>query len=114
MPSATKSSVTKRKSKSTIHNHAFFADLNCPNKVTWTADIQKMFTALDVDHMKQATGGALDLSKYASVKIWASQIFSHVSPGSTIPMPPPGSGEGPWTPDMVNTFGCWIKQGCPM
>ena len=29
-------------------------------------------------------------------------------------MPPPGSGEQPWSKDWVNTFGCWIQQaGCP-
>jgi hypothetical protein len=27
-------------------------------------------------------------------------------------MPPPGSGEQPWTHDKVNAFGCWIQQGC--
>ena len=28
-------------------------------------------------------------------------------------MPPPGSGEQPWSPAWINTFGCWIQQGCP-
>ncbi|MDP9263864.1 MAG: hypothetical protein M3O85_06035 [Acidobacteriota bacterium] len=91
-------------------SHNFFAQLNCPNKVTWTNDIAKLFTATDVAHMKGVTGGALDLSSYQSVKIWAAKIYQEVSAGH---MPPPGSGEGPWTPAMVNTFGCWIQQGCP-
>jgi len=94
----------------TPHNHQFFAALSCPTKVTWTNDVQKLFTATDVDHMKQVTGGALDLSSYSSVKIWATKIYSEVSGGA---MPPAGSGEQPWTPTTINTFGCWIQQGCP-
>jgi len=94
----------------TIHNHQFFAALSCPTQVSWSKNIQAMFTPTDVDHMKQVTGGALDLSSYASVKMWAAKIYSEVAGGA---MPPAGSGENPWTPDMVNTFGCWIQQGCP-
>jgi hypothetical protein len=86
------------------------AQMNCPNPVTWTADIQGLFTTVDVDHMKTVTQGALDLSDYQSVKIWAAKIYQLVSTGS---MPPPQSGENAWTQAMVNTFGCWIQQGCP-
>jgi hypothetical protein len=93
-----------------MSTHAHFASLNCPGSVTWTNDIQKLFTQTDIDHMKQVTNGALDLSSYSSVKIWATKIYSEVSSKA---MPPPGSGEQPWTDDMVNTFGCWIQQGCP-
>lgn len=92
------------------YDHAHFASLNCPKKVTWTSDIKKLFTQTDINHMKSVTGGQLDLSNYDSVKTWASAIYNRVANGS---MPPPGSGESPWTPDMVNTFGCWIQQGCP-
>lgn len=95
---------------SEMHSHTFFAALSCPTPVTWTNNIQQMFTPLDVAHMKQVTQGALDLSDYNSVKIWATKIYSEVAAGA---MPPPGSGENPWTPDMVNTFGCWIQQGTP-
>ena len=94
----------------TIHDHRYFAALSCPTQVTWTKNIQSLFTATDVDHMKQVTNGALDLSSYSSVKIWAAKIYSEVASGA---MPPAQSGEQPWTPDMVNTFGCWIQQGCP-
>jgi len=87
-----------------------FAQLNCPNPVTWTADIQKLFTPLDIDHMKKKTMGALDLGDYQSVKIWATKIYDEVSSGA---MPPAGSGENAWSPAMVNTFGCWVQQGCP-
>jgi hypothetical protein len=86
------------------------AQMNCPDAVTWTADIQKLFTAVDVAHMKSVTQGALDLSSYQSVKIWAVKIYSLVSTGA---MPPAGSGENAWTPAMVTAFGCWIQQGCP-
>lgn len=86
------------------------AQLNCPGPVTWTNDIQKLFTPMDVAHMKGVTGGALDLSSYSSTKVWASKIYQLVSTGA---MPPPGSGENEWTAPMVNTFGCWIQQGCP-
>jgi hypothetical protein len=85
------------------------AQLNCPNAITWTNDIQKLFTSVDVAHMKGVTQGALDLSDYNSTKIWAAKIYQEVSSGD---MPPAGSGENQWTPAMVNTFGCWIQQGC--
>lgn len=91
-----------------VHDHAFFSAMTCPKGVTWTSDIKQMFTALDVDHMK--TKG-VDLSDYQSVKINAIGIYTRVAQGS---MPPPGSGEGPWTADWVNTFGCWIQQNCPL
>lgn len=87
-----------------------FAEMNCPNPVTWTVDIKGLFTAVDVDHMKRVTNGALDLSSYQSVKVWATKIYQEVSSGA---MPPAGSGENEWTPAMVNTLGCWIQQGCP-
>jgi hypothetical protein len=91
-------------------SHDFFASLNCSTPVTWTKDIAKLFTPTDVAHMKGVTGNRLDLSSYQSVKVWASAIYQQVSSGS---MPPPGSGESPWTQAMINTFGCWIQQGCP-
>jgi hypothetical protein len=94
----------------TTYNHQYFASLSCPTNVTWTNDIQQLFTSTDVAHMKQVTNNQLDLSNYNSVKIWAHKIFSEVASGA---MPPPGSGEQPWPASQVNTFGCWIQQGCP-
>jgi hypothetical protein len=93
-----------------VYDREFFSALSCPTSVTWTNDIAKLFTSTDVEHMKQVTGGSLDLSSYASVKIWATKIYSEVASGA---MPPAGSGEQPWTQDMINTFGCWIQQGTP-
>lgn len=78
--------------------------------VTWTADIQKMFTATDVAHMKAVTNNQLDLSSYNSTKIWAHKIYSEVAGGN---MPPPQSGEQPWPAAQVKLFGCWIQKGCP-
>lgn len=92
------------------YDHQFFAALSCPNQVTWTNDIKQLFTQTDISHMLQVTGGQLNLGDYNSVVIWASKIYSEVASGA---MPPPGSGENPWTSDMVNTFGCWIQQGKP-
>jgi hypothetical protein len=89
------------------HDHKFFADMACPNAVTWTNDIKQMFTATDIAHMK--TKG-IDLSSYQDVMINAVPIYTQVSSGS---MPPPGSGEQPWSQAWVATFGCWIQQGCP-
>jgi hypothetical protein len=60
--------------------------------------------------MKKVTNGALDLSSYQSVKIWATKVYQVVSSGT---MPPAGSGEDEWTPVMVSMFACWIQQGCP-
>jgi hypothetical protein len=92
------------------YDHKFFAELSCPTSVTWTNDIKGLFTQEDVDHMKQVTNNALDLSDYTSTSIFASSIYQRVASGN---MPPPDSGEGPWTKEMVNTFGCWIQQGKP-
>lgn len=89
------------------HDHQFFADMECTMPVTWATDIQKMFTQLDIAHMK--TKG-IDLSSYQDVMINAVPIYTQVSNGY---MPPPGSGEQPWSAAWVATFGCWIKQGCP-
>ncbi len=89
-------------------DHKFFAALTCTPGITWTKDIAKLFTPLDVAHMKAARN--IDLSSYESVKIWAVAIYGAVNSGV---MPPPGSGEQPWSKDWVNTFGCWIQQGCP-
>jgi hypothetical protein len=89
------------------HDRAHFAALQGSTNVTWTNNIKQMFTAKDIAHMKTKN---IDLSDYTSVSINAVAIYSRVSNGS---MPPPGSGQNAWTPDMVNTFGLWIQQGTP-
>ena len=89
------------------HDHKFFADMACSGPVTWNANIKQMFTPLDIAHMKSK---GIDLSSYQDVMINAVQIYQRVSTGS---MPPPGSGEGPWSQQWVTTLGCWIQQNCP-
>lgn len=84
--------------------------MTCETPLSWGNDIQNLFTVVDINHMKHVTRGALDLSSYDSVKIWATKIYEEVSSGA---MPPAGSGENAWTADMVSKFGCWIQQGCP-
>ena len=107
------------KAHNTAYNHAFFAGLTCPNKVTWTNDISKMFTSVDIQHMMNAPQH-IHLDSYQSVKIWATTIYTAVAPPPHLhSMPPPGTigpdgkPEQPWTQDKVDTFGCWIQQGCP-
>lgn len=91
--------------------HDEIAGLQCPKiQLSFAKDIAPLFTAMDVDHMKGVTGGSLDLSDYDDVKIYASAIYRKVASGG---MPPPGSGEGPWSQQMVQTFGCWMQQNCP-
>ena len=85
--------------------------LNCPNQVTWTNDIQSMFTQLDIDSMKTMGNPPIDLSSYDQVKTNAHPILGKVASGA---MPCPQSGEPQWSQDQVNTFACWIQQGCPM
>jgi hypothetical protein len=95
--------------------HAHFASLNCPNKVTWTNDIKNMFTSVDIMHMIGAPQH-IHLDSYQSVRMWAPSIYDAVKNG-TMPRPgtigPDGKPEQPWSEGKVNTFGCWIKQGCP-
>ena len=92
---------------------ALLAGMVCPDPVTWTNDIQGMFTTVDAACMN--TKG-LDLTNYQAVKINAVSIYNYVENGD---MPPPGT-VGPngqlepaWSQAQLGTFACWIKQGCP-
>jgi hypothetical protein len=80
------------------------SQLSCPTTPVSWADVAKLFRDKDVEHMKQATGGRLDLSDATSTEIWSHKVYAYVANGY---MPP----DGPWTQDMVNTFGCWIQGG---
>ena len=86
------------------HKPEHFAALSCPTSVTWTNDIQGMFTAAENACMKPR---GIDLSSYASVRQHALSIYSEVESGD-MPLGGPR-----WSSDMVNTFGCWIQQGYP-
>jgi hypothetical protein len=75
--------------------------------LSFERDIRPMFTDLDVEHMKPI---GIDLSDAADVKLNAEAIYATVRGGS---MPPPGSGEARWSPDMCERFKKWIDQGSP-
>jgi hypothetical protein len=74
--------------------------------VSFERDIRPMFTQMDIDHMI----AFMDLSSRDSVFENADAIYRVVSSGS---MPPPSSGEAPWTPQMCATFKQWQSQGGP-
>ena len=80
--------------------------LNCPTQVTW-ADVKDFFGPGDIAHMKAATGDQLDLSDYDSVIVWAHKIYEYVANHY---MPPPPN--APWSDAWIQTFGCWVQQGC--
>jgi hypothetical protein len=74
--------------------------------LSFERDIRPMFTQMDIDHMSTW----MDLSNRDSVLENADSIYSVVSSGS---MPPPGSGESAWTPEMCAAFKAWHDQGGP-
>lgn len=77
--------------------------------LSYARDIKPLFTAMDQDHMLRFNG-QFDLWSYDDVKSNADDILDQVSRGK---MPPPNSGEPPWTVDKVNTFKQWIAEGYP-
>jgi hypothetical protein len=81
--------------------------LTCPTSVSFAKDIAPLFNSTDISHMKNVTGGKLDLSNYDSVTMWSSAIYGKVQSGDMPPFPADA-----WTPDQVNLFGCWIQLGC--
>ena len=72
------------------------------SNITWD-QIRQQFTDTDIAHMKQVTGGQLDLSNCQSVQQSAQQIYDQVSSGSM----PPGN---PWPQDWVDNFQQWMNQ----
>lgn len=77
------------------------------NQVTW-ATIRSYFQDSDITHMKNVTGGSLDLSDCESVQHWAKQIYVAVS---NQVMPP----NNPWTQEQIDNFKAWMDAGaqCP-
>lgn len=73
---------------------------------TWLNTIKGQFTQLDIDHMKQVTGGSLDLGSYASTKANGPDVYSKVSSGKM----PPGN---PWSAQYVANFKAWMDAGYP-
>lgn len=76
------------------------------NDLSFASDIRPMFTAMDVDHMRNA----MDLSNRDSVFANADAIYNAVVSGH---MPPAGSGEPRWTADVCEKFKTWKEQGGP-
>jgi hypothetical protein len=74
--------------------------------VTWTNTIKGQFTQLDITHMKQVSGGSIDLSSYASVKSNGNEIFAMVNSKAM----PPGN---PWSPQYIQNFQAWMNAGYP-
>ena len=75
--------------------------------LSFARDIRPMFTDIDVAHMKIA---GIDLSDRSEVMTHADAIYRTVSTGA---MPPPSSGEAPWTGEMCDRFKRWQAADCP-
>jgi hypothetical protein len=74
--------------------------------ITWNNTIKQQFKPFDINHMRQVTGGDIDLSSLASVKANADRIFEMVS---TQQMPP----GNPWSDELVQNFKAWMDDGMP-
>jgi hypothetical protein len=74
--------------------------------ITWNNTIKQQFKPFDINHMRQVTGGDIDLSSFASVKANADRIFEMVS---TQQMPP----GNPWSDQLVQNFKTWMDAGFP-
>jgi hypothetical protein len=77
--------------------------------VSFKSDILPLFTPKDIDHM-QGFGVELDSYDYMKQSGNAKSVYFQVSSGS---MPPPDSGEDPWSEDKVALFKEWMDGGYP-
>ena len=77
------------------------------NDVSW-ATIRSYFQDVDIAHMKNVTGGSLDLADCESVQHWAKQIYVALSNQ----VMPPGN---PWPQNQIDDFKTWMDAGakCP-
>ena len=84
--------------------------MSTPN-ITWE-QIRGQFTDVDVKHMKDITGGAMDLHDCESVHKWAQEIYNRVT-ATDDPMPPRGFPQ--WTKEWQDNFKAWMDAGaqCP-
>jgi hypothetical protein len=74
------------------------------NDVSFSGDIRPLFTAVDIDHMRQG-GVALDDFAYMSEPSHAERVYQKLSSRE---MPPPGSGESPWPDANIQLFRDWM------
>ena len=75
--------------------------------VSFESDILPLFTKMAVDHME---GLGIELSSYDFMKQPdnAQSVYDQVTSGS---MPPPDSGEEPWSDEKVKLFKDWMDGG---
>ena len=76
--------------------------------VSFAKDIRPLFTDMDIAHM-QRVGVMLDDFGYMHDLAHAQQVLDRVNGGG---MPPPSSGEPPWSSERVQLFRDWIAAGC--
>jgi hypothetical protein len=74
--------------------------------VTWTNTIKGQFRPIDIEHMKQVTGGDLDLGDYTSTKNNGDDVYDMVKSKR---MPP----RSPWSDTYVQNFKEWMDAGYP-
>jgi hypothetical protein len=77
--------------------------------VSFKTDILPLFTQMDIDHM-QDLGVQLDSYDYMKDPSNAQDVYKQVSAKK---MPPPDSGEDPWSEEKVNLFKTWMDEGYP-
>ena len=75
--------------------------------VRFSRDIRPLFTAMDIEHMRQA-GVALDDIAYMSDPNHAERVYQKLSSKQ---MPPPYSGESAWPDANIQLFRDWIDGG---
>jgi len=72
---------------------------------SYKTDIRPKFTAEDIDHMNDL---GIDLNDYATVRDNADLILTRLM-DTLRPMPPPP--RGPWSPEWIQCFKDWMKNG---
>ena len=72
---------------------------------SYATDIRPKFTTQDIDHM---TDFGMDLGNYESVRDNADLILTRLLDADN-PMPPPP--RGPWSPEWIQCFKDWMKNG---
>ena len=77
------------------------------NGVSFSRNIRPLFTAMDIEHMRRAAV-ALDDFAYMSDPNHAESVYQKLSSRE---MPPPGSGESPWSDADIQLFRGWMDGG---
>lgn len=77
--------------------------VDCEPDLSFATNVVVLFNENDISCMQDQ---GIDLSNYEVVKEHSARILSAVCTGF-MPLGGPR-----WTPEMVNTFSCWVEQGC--